>query len=103
MISGCVSVRDYGGALQLFSEMQNAGVKPTEVTLILILGACAETGALETGHRIHESLKVCEHKIEGDCFASLALERLTTPSNCLTCVHPLKGRSTRIICFTWTW
>jgi pentatricopeptide repeat protein len=65
MIAGCVSVRDYGGALQLFSEMQNAGVKPTEVTLISVLGACAETGALETGHRIHESLKVCEHKIEG--------------------------------------
>jgi pentatricopeptide repeat protein len=65
MIAGCVSVRDYAGALELFSEMQNAGVKPTEVTLISILGACAETGALETGHRIHESLKVCEHKIEG--------------------------------------
>ncbi|CAJ2679595.1 unnamed protein product [Trifolium pratense] len=65
MIAGCVSVKDYAGALELFSEMQNAGVKPTEVTLISILGACAETGALETGCRIHESLKVCEHKIEG--------------------------------------
>lgn len=64
MIAGCVSVRDYAGALELFSEMQNAGVKPTEVTLISILGACAETGALEIGHKIYESLKVCEHKIE---------------------------------------
>ncbi|GAU36941.1 hypothetical protein TSUD_62100 [Trifolium subterraneum] len=49
MIAGCVSVRDYAGSLELFSEMQNAGVKPTEVTLISILGACAETGALEIG------------------------------------------------------
>lgn len=65
MIAGCVSVRDYAGALALFSEMQNAGVKPTQVTLISVLGACAETGALEIGNKIHESLKVCEHRIEG--------------------------------------
>ncbi|KAK7264140.1 hypothetical protein RJT34_31744 [Clitoria ternatea] len=65
MIAGCVSVKDYAGALALFYEMQNAEVKPTEVTLISVLGACAETGALEIGNRIHESLKACEHKIEG--------------------------------------
>lgn len=65
MIAGCVSVKDYAGALELFSQMQNVGVKPTEVTLISVLGACAETGALDIGNKIHESLKVCEHKIEG--------------------------------------
>ncbi|XP_057456633.1 pentatricopeptide repeat-containing protein At5g15300-like [Lotus japonicus] len=65
MIAGCVSVKDYAGVLGLFSEMQNAEVKPTEVTLISVLGACAETGALEMGEKIHESLRVCEHKIEG--------------------------------------
>ncbi|XP_058730217.1 pentatricopeptide repeat-containing protein At5g15300-like [Vicia villosa] len=65
MIAGCVSVRDYAGALVLFSEMQNDGIKPTEVTLISILGACAETGSLEIGHKIHEYLEACEHKIEG--------------------------------------
>ncbi|CAI8616768.1 unnamed protein product [Vicia faba] len=65
MIAGCVYVRDYAGALELFSEMQSDGVKPTEVTLISILGACAEIGALEIGHKIHDSLRACEHKIEG--------------------------------------
>ncbi|TKY67723.1 Pentatricopeptide repeat-containing protein [Spatholobus suberectus] len=65
MIAGCVSVKDFAGALELFSEMQNAEVRPTEVTLISVLGACAETGALEMGSKIHESLKACGHKIEG--------------------------------------
>ncbi|RZC18366.1 pentatricopeptide repeat-containing protein At5g15300-like [Glycine soja] len=65
LIAGCVSVKDYEGAMGLFSEMQNAEVRPTEVTLISVLGACAETGALEMGSKIHESLKVCGHKIEG--------------------------------------
>ncbi|CAJ1928464.1 unnamed protein product [Sphenostylis stenocarpa] len=65
MIAGFVSVKDYARALKLFSEMQYAEIRPTEVTLISVLGACAETGTLEMGSKIHESLKVCGHNIEG--------------------------------------
>ncbi|KAF7809364.1 pentatricopeptide repeat-containing protein [Senna tora] len=65
MIAGCVSVKDYAGALTLFFEMQNANVKPTQITLISILGACAETGALEIGRKIHQALKVGKYRIEG--------------------------------------
>lgn len=65
MIAGCVSARDYAGVLGLFSQMQIAGVKATEVTLISVLGACAESGELEIGNKIHDYLKVCGHKIEG--------------------------------------
>ncbi|PRQ42721.1 putative tetratricopeptide-like helical domain-containing protein [Rosa chinensis] len=65
MIAGYVQVRDYGGALELFREMQVAEVEATEVTLISVLGACAETGELEIGRKIHESLKGKQHKIEG--------------------------------------
>ncbi|KAH0995135.1 hypothetical protein GBA52_018999 [Prunus armeniaca] len=65
MIAGYVRVRDYDGALKLFREMQIAEVEATEVTLISILGACAETGALEIGRKIHESLNLQHHKIGG--------------------------------------
>ncbi|KAL2329119.1 hypothetical protein Fmac_022546 [Flemingia macrophylla] len=65
MISGCVSIKDYAGALALFSEMQKDEVRPTEVTFISVLGACAETGALKMGSKIHESLKRCGHRIDG--------------------------------------
>lgn len=65
MISGYVKIKDYAGALVLFGEMQIAEVEATEVTLISVLGACAETGALEMGRKIHESLKENKYRIEG--------------------------------------
>ena len=65
MIAGYVQVKDYGGALNLFREMQVCKVETTEVTLISVLGACAETGALEIGRKIHEGLRGKRYKIEG--------------------------------------
>lgn len=65
MIAGYVQVKDYAGALAFFDEMQIAEVEATEVTLTSVLGACAETGALEMGRKIHESLKEKNYKIEG--------------------------------------
>ncbi|PON94434.1 Tetratricopeptide-like helical domain containing protein [Trema orientale] len=65
MIAGYVQVKDYDGALNLFREMQVSKAEATEVTLITVLGACAETGALEIGRKIHESLREKSYKIEG--------------------------------------
>ncbi|KAL6139001.1 hypothetical protein ACLB2K_064279 [Fragaria x ananassa] len=65
MIAGYVQVRDYGGALVLFREMQAAEVEANEVTLISVLGACAEIGELEIGRKIHESLKGKQNRIGG--------------------------------------
>ncbi|KAL6146319.1 hypothetical protein ACLB2K_057000 [Fragaria x ananassa] len=65
MIAGYVQVRDYGGALELFREMQAAEVEANEVTLISVLGACAEIGELEIGRKIHESLKGKQNRIGG--------------------------------------
>ncbi|KAL5537838.1 hypothetical protein UlMin_044988 [Ulmus minor] len=71
MIAGYVQVKDYNGALNLFHEMQIAHVEATEVTLTSVLGACAETGALDIGMKVHESLKEKQYKIEG--YLSIAL------------------------------
>lgn len=65
MIAGYIEVKDYDGASNLFREMQISKVEATEVTLISILGACAETGALEIGMEIHKSLKGRKYKMEG--------------------------------------
>ncbi|KAI6672071.1 hypothetical protein NL676_006956 [Syzygium grande] len=65
MIAGYVQVKDYNGALSLFHEMLNANIEATEITLISVLGACAETGDLEVGGMIHESLEAKGYKIEG--------------------------------------
>uniref|UniRef100_A0A9I9CVH9 Pentatricopeptide repeat-containing protein n=1 Tax=Cucumis melo TaxID=3656 RepID=A0A9I9CVH9_CUCME len=65
IIAGYVKVKDYKGALELFHSMKQWNIRATEVTFISILGACAELGALETGKKIHESLKEKHYKIEG--------------------------------------
>lgn len=65
MIAGYIEVKDYDGALNLFRELQNSKVEATEVTLISMLGACAESGALEIGMKIHKSLKEKKYKMEG--------------------------------------
>ncbi|XP_057972865.1 pentatricopeptide repeat-containing protein At3g29230-like [Malania oleifera] len=65
MIAGYVRIKDYTEALKLYGEMQTAQVEATEITLISVLGVCAETGELEKGRKVHEMLKQKGYKIEG--------------------------------------
>lgn len=65
MISGYILVKDFSAALNLFQRMENEEVEATEITLISIIGACAETGAITTGKKIHESLNRKGHTIQG--------------------------------------
>ncbi|XP_057846895.2 pentatricopeptide repeat-containing protein At2g39620 [Cryptomeria japonica] len=43
-------------ALEIFKQMQLAGVKPNSTTFVSILPACAKLGALEQGMDIHQSI-----------------------------------------------
>ncbi|KAK9167100.1 hypothetical protein Scep_002291 [Stephania cephalantha] len=65
MIAGYIQVKDYKEALVLFREMWSAGVEVTEITLVSVLGLCAETGELVIGKEIHNFLKEKEFEIEG--------------------------------------
>ncbi|XP_010267212.1 PREDICTED: pentatricopeptide repeat-containing protein At2g29760, chloroplastic [Nelumbo nucifera] len=53
MISGYSQLGWYNEALELFAEMEGVGLKPDEVTLVAVLSACAQLGALEIGRRLH--------------------------------------------------
>ncbi|KAF0912789.1 hypothetical protein E2562_019014 [Oryza meyeriana var. granulata] len=57
MITAAVRSSRPGEALVLFREMQAKGLKPTSVTLISVLSACALLGALELGRWIHEYIR----------------------------------------------
>ncbi|KAB2609624.1 pentatricopeptide repeat-containing protein [Pyrus ussuriensis x Pyrus communis] len=54
MISGFVQCGKPKEAIGLFLEMEEAGVKPNEVTVVAVLAACADLGDLDLGRRIHE-------------------------------------------------
>ncbi|XP_051151639.1 pentatricopeptide repeat-containing protein At2g20540 [Andrographis paniculata] len=73
MISGYTKVGSFGDALDVFRRMQMAGVQPDWVTLVAVLPACAQLGALELGKWIHfyaerngfiEKIRVCNALIE---------------------------------------
>lgn len=40
-------------AIKLFEEMVGSGVEPNDATVVSVLRACAEAGALEVGRRVH--------------------------------------------------
>ncbi|KAI9126265.1 hypothetical protein K1719_002686 [Acacia pycnantha] len=44
-------------ALALFRELQERGLKPTDVTMLVALSSCALLGALDLGKWIHEYIK----------------------------------------------
>uniref|UniRef100_A0ACD5WHB7 Uncharacterized protein n=1 Tax=Avena sativa TaxID=4498 RepID=A0ACD5WHB7_AVESA len=53
MISGYSRLGMVNEALDLFREMQAAGVNPDEVTMVSVILACAKTGALDLGRWVH--------------------------------------------------
>lgn len=53
MISGYTRIGYYADALDVFRRMQIVGVKPDWISLITVLRACSQLGALELGKWIH--------------------------------------------------
>ncbi|KAK2662319.1 hypothetical protein Ddye_000893 [Dipteronia dyeriana] len=54
MINGHVKQKRYKEGLELFSQMRNSGIEMNELTLVSVLSACANLGAIEMGKWVHE-------------------------------------------------
>ena len=57
IISSCARSSQPNEALALFRELQESGLKPTDVTMLVALSSCALLGALDLGKWIHEYVK----------------------------------------------
>ncbi|PIN00610.1 hypothetical protein CDL12_26885 [Handroanthus impetiginosus] len=57
MISGYVRNGKWIEALDLFRQMQEKKIRPSEFTLVSMMNACSKLGALEQGKWIHEYIK----------------------------------------------
>ncbi|XP_031261083.1 pentatricopeptide repeat-containing protein At2g20540 [Pistacia vera] len=53
MISGYSHMGCHADALDVFQEMQTAGIEPDDISIVSVLPACAQLGALEFGKWIH--------------------------------------------------
>ncbi|XP_023739829.1 pentatricopeptide repeat-containing protein At5g66520 [Lactuca sativa] len=56
MIMGFVQCGKPKEAIDLFTQMEDKMLSPNEVTLVAVLAACADIGALDLGKKIHDSL-----------------------------------------------
>lgn len=54
MIAGYVQCGKPSEAVHLFLDMEAAGLRPNEVTVVAAVAACADLGALDLGRRIHK-------------------------------------------------
>lgn len=73
MISGYTRIGCYTDALEIFRQMQMLGIEPDEISIVSVLPACSQLGALEVGKWIHrysdrkrllQSICVCNALIE---------------------------------------
>ncbi|XP_020244491.1 pentatricopeptide repeat-containing protein At2g22410, mitochondrial [Asparagus officinalis] len=71
LMAGYVQCRRGKEAFSLFQEMQGSLIKPNEVTMISILSACSQLGALEMGMWIHRYIE--KQKFQLDITLGTAL------------------------------
>nr|GMD71313.1 pentatricopeptide repeat-containing protein At4g21065-like [Ipomoea batatas] len=68
-------------AIRLFTHMIENGIEPNEVTVASVLRACADTGALNTGERIHSFVK--EKSFSSNANVSTALIDMYAKCGCI--------------------
>ncbi|XP_042421317.1 pentatricopeptide repeat-containing protein At1g08070, chloroplastic-like isoform X1 [Zingiber officinale] len=78
MVSGHVQNSQYKEALEVFHQMQVAGVVPNKVTIVSILPAITELGALSHGRSIH----ACLYKMDIEIDSVLGSALVDMYSNC---------------------
>lgn len=71
MIDGFVRNGKMNRALEVFREMQRENVRPNEITIVCVLSACSQLGALEIGRWAHSYLR--KYEIELNLFVGNAL------------------------------
>lgn len=99
IISGLVQCKRPKDSLELFYNMQVAGVKPDRIILTSILSACASLGALDYGQWVQEYIE--RQGIEWDIHIGTALVDMYAKCGCIDmALHIFDGMPHRNI-FTW--
>ncbi|WOL01593.1 pentatricopeptide repeat-containing protein [Canna indica] len=99
MISGYLHHREFGIAISMFQSMQMENVKPTEVTMVSLLSACAHLGALNMGRWIHAYIQ--NHRLKIDVVLGNALiDMYFKCGDVETALQVFNGMPTRNI-FCW--
>lgn len=81
MIDGFIRNGETNKALEIFRRMQRENVSPNEYTIVCVLSACSQLGALELGRWIQSYAR--KHKIELNHFLGCALINMYLKCGCV--------------------
>lgn len=95
-VTKCVGITDTVGgdatelsveALSLFVKMQNCRVRPNEITIVAVISACANLGALYQGKWVHRY--ILRNDLEMNVFVATALIVMYSKCGCLDLAYQL--------------
>ncbi|XP_057868481.2 pentatricopeptide repeat-containing protein At5g39350 [Cryptomeria japonica] len=100
MVSGYAQNERGEEALELFQQMQRAGVKPISQTFACALSACASLATLGQGMEIHEEIIIRD--LESDVFVGSALMDMYIQCGSIEKAHKLFNRMKQRDTVSWT-
>ncbi|KAG6498745.1 hypothetical protein ZIOFF_038467 [Zingiber officinale] len=100
MINGYVAANKFKAALEVFRAMQVAMVRPDAFTMVTVLTACAQLGALEVGEWIRTYMD--RNQIKMDIAVGNALIDMYSKCGCVKNAVEVFDRMTCKDRFTWT-
>ncbi|KAL6005172.1 hypothetical protein ACLOJK_005734 [Asimina triloba] len=100
IINGYVDGDQSIEALKLFKRMQNEGITPNEATVVSVLRACADSGALGMGQRIHSIIN--ENKLDSSANVITALIDMYAKCGCISHSQKLFDELVEKDVFAWT-
>jgi pentatricopeptide repeat protein len=81
LVSGYTAAGDFSGAVEVFRLMQMEGFEPDDVSIVAVLPACAQLGALELGRWIYA---YCDrHRMLGKTYICNALMEMYAKCGCI--------------------
>ncbi|KAL1363867.1 hypothetical protein HN51_012028 [Arachis hypogaea] len=100
MIDGLVNADRHVDALALFDSTLKAGIEVNDATVMSVLRACAETGALSVGKKVHMIVK--EKRIDSKPNVGTALVDMYAKSGCLESARNVFDNVVDKDVFVWT-
>ncbi|XP_058087851.1 pentatricopeptide repeat-containing protein At4g21065-like [Magnolia sinica] len=100
IINGYVDSDRSVEALHLFERMQDDGVAPNDATMVSILRACADSGAVSIGQRIHQIIE--RNKLDSRANVVTALIDMYAKCGCIENAQQLFDKIVAKDVFAWT-
>lgn len=99
-IAAAVDADSPAYALNLFDSMMADGIPPNDATTVVVLRACADLGALDTGRRIHHIARV--HGFSSHPHVVTALIDMYAKCGRIECAEEMFDRMPEKDVFAWT-